>query len=891
MRHEDKNPHSLVMTAEYISGGIPIGGLTPVLTVYNLKWQIWWVTHDPITMVPFGPGGGWTRIPPNTTRALYERAMYPAGNGVNYGAHWLDITSAHAKLAAGLTSADVDSTWSGPIPSDAGSEGYMVEISDNVHALRNHVQNIHLTYGLTDVNVAKWNNEPVFNSTSGYPNINVAKWDDNAVASASGSNLPNVNVADWGDTLHPAGNLDLSHDPNNHFPNINVQSWKGTTPADLNSSNLVNVNVEEWVSAPTTLSANSNPSINVSQWDDHAVTSSTAGVPDVNVVEWRAQTPKTLTSTNLVQVDTVEVSHNPDAADYLEDFMINGYDNTQHAVHDVKHVGDVAVLLNGSITSGSFTNASITAAAIDAGAIHDTALAAGAIHDTALAAGAIHTGVGGGDPVIADDAIHEDSIANHAIHAATIKDGAIHATALAAGAIHAAGGAGGAPAIEEGAIHAGNTTLGIGPALAENAISEGSIAIDSVTYEEISDSAVREIVNGVWSASVYGPIDGSGDFSGSEMGMAGAGTMGHAMLVDHLSNYMIHTYPHPHSPEEFNSTPMHTTGTYDPSGEKFYSLALAETPLLDPDETMAYVDRAGVLFRGMSLTSGDMTNTIKLWISMLDSGSPIDGWEGAELNIYDSNGDLVRSMTLDPGTYTGGWANVDIMLKPDSDYSWELLHGTDPGEIMVFGHIRAIQGVGPTLEIFAIGPSPAGGSTTGSFTTPKLNPITHQQHLIRIVEVGTDAGGQYFRIKRTDEDGSPIPGGIYATKQDPQEGLHDFAEGPTSPYTGDILIIKAETDATMHEVAHEVWEEDVDDHATPDTFGMLNRIIAGLSQYNHQITDSTYDESGRLLACRLVVYPNAEKARSGEDPLTTIEVTSTYDEKQNMVTFKAAEEN
>jgi hypothetical protein len=143
-------------------------------------------------------------------------------------------------------------------------------------------------------------------------------------------------------------------------------------------------------------------------------------------------------------------------------------------------------------------------------------------------------------------------------------------------------------------------------------------------------------------------------------------------------------------------------------------------------------------------------------------------------------------------------------------------------------------------------------------------------YLVRITAVGADGDGSFFDIHMVDEDQSPIPGGLVSG--------------------ADALIVKEETDATMHEVAHEVWEEDVDDHATPDTFGMLNRIIAGLSQYNHQITDSTYDESGRLLACRLVVYPNAEAARNGEDPLTTIEVTSTYDEKQNMVTFKTAEE-
>jgi hypothetical protein len=107
----------------------------------------------------------------------------------------------------------------------------------------------------------------------------------------------------------------------------------------------------------------------------------------------------------------------------------------------------------------------------------------------------------------------------------------------------------------------------------------------------------------------------------------------------------------------------------------------------------------------------------------------------------------------------------------------------------------------------------------------------------------------------------------------------------------DVLCIKAETDPTMHEIAHEVWEESVLDHETPDTFGMFNRIMTGLTQFNHRITSSIYDDSGRLLSCRLVVYPSACDAKNETNALTTIEVTSTYDEKQNMETFLAKEES
>jgi hypothetical protein len=147
---------------------------------------------------------------------------------------------------------------------------------------------------------------------------------------------------------------------------------------------------------------------------------------------------------------------------------------------------------------------------------------------------------------------------------------------------------------------------------------------------------------------------------------------------------------------------------------------------------------------------------------------------------------------------------------------------------------------------------------------------TAESYLGRITGVGSDGSGQYFEIKLVDEDESSVP--------------HGLASG------SDILIVKAETDATMHEIAHEVWEESVFDHETADTFGMFSRIMTGLTQFNHRITDSLYDDSGRLLSCRLVVYPSSEDAKNETNALTTVEVTSTYDEKQNMETFLAKEE-
>jgi len=70
---------------------------------------------------------------------------------------------------------------------------------------------------------------------------------------------------------------------------------------------------------------------------------------------------------------------------------------------------------------------------------------------------------------------------------------------------------------------------------------------------------------------------------------------------------------------------------------------------------------------------------------------------------------------------------------------------------------------------------------------------------------------------------------------------------------------------------------------------MFSRVMTGLAQFNHRITSSTYDDSGRLLSCRLVVYPSATDAENQTNALTTVEVTSTYDEKQNMKTFLSKE--
>jgi len=286
--------------------------------------------------------------------------------------------------------------------------------------------------------------------------------------------------------------------------------------------------------------------------------------------------------------------------------------------------------------------------------------------------------------------------------------------------------------------------------IADNAIDEAAISIDSVTYEEISSSAVAEIVEGVWNADVRSPIDDSGVYDGSSYKDANPGSMGHAILANYVSQHTLH-----HSDiggGETMFSPGHQCSVNDPTGTKFYSFQLNATPL-SAHQIPAYIDRTAVVTRG-----------------------------------------------------------------------WD----------------------------------------------PTDSPEDYEQYLVRISDIAEDGDGWYFVLHMVDEDESSIPNGF--------------------SNTSDFLIVKGETDPTMHEIAHEVWEESVFDHETPDTFGMFNRIMAGLTQLNHQITDSHYDESGRLLSCRLVVYPSSEDARDGTNALTTIEVTSTYDEKQNMQTFIAAEE-
>jgi hypothetical protein len=407
----------------------------------------------------------------------------------------------------------------------------------------------------------------------------------------------------------------------------------------------------------------------------------------------------------------------------------------------------------------------------------------------------------------------------------------------------------------------------------DNAIDEDAIKIDSVTYEEISDSAVREIVKGVWNADVVTPIDVSEDglgnytFAGNTFHAANTGSMGHAILMDYLSGNMQQVSPL----SDGKMTPAHLCSFDDATGTRFYSEVLdGITPLGDSEEAASYIDRTAVLIRGVHPEEGLLSTTTSALMVVVEHDNTGDGWNGNTLSIFNSDGVLVASETLESG-YDG----VDSFeLNINEEYTWTFGGGGGGSAPEDARFWLANANTSEELWYHDFGT----GEASGSFTIPMAG---YQQFLVRISAVGSDANGGYFDIHQVDEDESVIPHGIQALVRD---GAGNIIT------SGDMLIVKAETDPTMHEIAHEVWEEAVVDHSTPHTFGMFNRIMAGLTQYNHRITNPMYDQSGRLLSCRLKVYETADNAASDSDAIASIVVTSTYDEKQNMDSFSAVEE-
>ncbi len=98
------------------------------------------------------------------------------------------------------------------------------------------------------------------------------------------------------------------------------------------------------------------------------------------------------------------------------------------------------------------------------------------------------------------------------------------------------------------------------------------------------------------------------------------------------------------------------------------------------------------------------------------------------------------------------------------------------------------------------------------------------------------------------------------------------------------------TDVSVDAIAGAVWDSTLSSHLATDTFGYLMQIIAGLTHYNHRIKDTTYDQSGRLTACRIVVYTNAADADADTNELAKIVVTSTYNASNNMLSYVAKKE-
>jgi len=97
-------------------------------------------------------------------------------------------------------------------------------------------------------------------------------------------------------------------------------------------------------------------------------------------------------------------------------------------------------------------------------------------------------------------------------------------------------------------------------------------------------------------------------------------------------------------------------------------------------------------------------------------------------------------------------------------------------------------------------------------------------------------------------------------------------------------------DSSIEDIAGAVWDSQLSTHMATDTFGYLMQIIAGLTHYNHRIKDTTYDQSGRLTACRIVVYTNAADADADTNELAKIVVTSTYNASNNMLSYVAKKE-
>jgi hypothetical protein len=795
MRHEVRDRKSLYFTLEIILGGVGITGLSPTCSVFSISAAAankWWDAS----------GAGVWGI------AKVDNPMVEQSPGDHPGLYWLDTIAGTANNMYDAGEALVPS---------ANADGYLIRIEEPVNNILEYIHVIVSDQMIVDANVVQWGGAtPTLEvgTNTNFPVISVGGWKDNitmADQATTGSQSPSrgtisvfgetggttfridatdyVENVDWfisgtgdlvatAESIRDAINLgpdatasvtdDVVYVTHNTPGAIGVTftlpvgagltlSGSGTLTNGPNQG-LPNISVHAWQDELTNVSFSGNamllPSVSVESWSDTPVSLSPGGVgaggfklPAITVEGWGGHPGVKMLIGTDTEVPSISVRGWHDAGTG-EDGIVYGKIRsdasvTRHSVWPSVNVYD----WNGENTGGGPEPWETVP------------------NDGSLRA-SLDVGLNSRMPKITVSA-WDDQDGGHNTDGTDINTGV--ATDIAVTWTPDQD-----PFDDTGGtiINRPNVRTQI---VADKAIDASAIDMDAVTYDELADSAIAEIVNGVWNASIAECIDGDLTNPGTNKHMADIGTMGHKMFIDYFAQYMVHLSP---DGGNISATPAHGCSTTQPedtigNGTKFYSGQLAASNLTD-DQIKSYIDRTATLLK------------------RLDVGQP----------------------------------------------------GGVPQDLTVI-----------------------------------------QQYLVRIHDVGmddpTDPATQHFVIKLVDEDESPIPGGV--------EGP-DFTSYPDAEVF-DYILIKGETDPTMHEVAHAVWEESVCDHETPNTFGMFSRIMTGLTQYNHRITSSIYDETGRLLSCRLVVYPSAEDAENETNALTTVEVSSTYDEKQNMETFLAKSES
>jgi len=113
----------------------------------------------------------------------------------------------------------------------------------------------------------------------------------------------------------------------------------------------------------------------------------------------------------------------------------------------------------------------------------------------------------------------------------------------------------------------------------------------------------------------------------------------------------------------------------------------------------------------------------------------------------------------------------------------------------------------------------------------------------------------------------------------------------TEPVTEYINVTLNNVSINSEDIASAVWDAPASEHSISGSFGLLTRITAGLVHYNHRIKDPEYDQTGRMIGCRVVVYPSAADAEADTNSLSTITITSSYNSSNNMSSYLATEES